>query len=308
MAIGSLVALTVTLLSQTPAPAKPAPNPFGPPVRIGPYQFTLQEAWFSTRILTAETHLIADQGKKFLVLKYTVQNPSKTDPLNFYWASLNFTVVGADTDNHEDVDMAEHADKLTALNLDIKPLQTVPVLSYVQVPAGDPIHKLIIKSDTGEARYDLRGKTKKYKGIYAAPDGVTVLDEGTGKMNEPLEAGAFDLMVEKVEMVESPLGSLAADEGKKIVVATVAFTNVTKQNQFLSWSTFQGSMEDANGEPIESLQEMFRAVGNEQLALDVKPGQTVKGRMLFQASPESKPKKLRLTYHGEQRAIVVPIE
>jgi hypothetical protein len=298
---------SLVVLGQTPQAAKPDTNPFGPPVRVGPYQVSILDATFATRANSTEQSRIADPGQKYLVLTVGVQNPSKED-LPLGWADLVFTVVGADTNNYKYLEEILSTDKLTPVNTSIKPLQKMPVLTYIPVPAADPIHKLMIQYRDGDAvRFDLRGKVKKPTGPYAGSDGVTVLDQGKGKLGEKAEVGFFDVKVVKVDTLTSSLGEVELEEGKKLYLVTAEFTNPTKEDMSLSWGTYEPVLADENDEPIAYKSVLVRAVGPDNINMQLKAGGTVTGRWIFQGRPDATPTKLEISTSGG-RSVEIPLK
>ena len=152
-------------------------------------------------------------------------------------------------------------------------------------------------------RFDLKGKVKKNTGTYAAPDGVTVLDTGNAKIGEKVELGYFDFTIEKVEESETAIGEVDVPEGKKLFVATIAFTNASKIARGLDSGSYNISMKDTNGEPIE-YRKLIRAVGMSDINQEVKTGELLRGRILFVGPKEAKAASITMGY-GEGRAAVI---
>src|SRR5689334_974896 len=116
--------LAVSALGQA-KPLAGSAGTIGMPAKLGPYQFTLLGVSFATRVAHESDTAVADKGKKYLIINYTVQNPGKAD-LAFDWASIHFTVVSADNANHENLEIVLNPEKMTRINLEIKPAQKVP--------------------------------------------------------------------------------------------------------------------------------------------------------------------------------------
>ena len=301
----SVLSLPVASRAQT-KPLAGTVGTIGVPARVGKFQFVLTGASFATRVDHTDT-AIADKGKKFLVLRYTLQNPG-TQELGLDWAQVRFTVVGADNANHENAELVLNPETMSPLNLQLKPAQKVPCVTFVEVPATDPVPKLIVQNESAPVvRYDLKGKIKKFTGLFAAPDGVTALDAGVAKLAQKVDLGYFDFVVEKVEESAAALGEVAPEDGKKLVVVQVAFTNPGKMARSLDWSVYALSMKDANNEPVDFLQTLLRAVGNTVLTAEVNPGETVRGRLIFSAAKEARPDSLAFAY-GEGRSAVVSLK
>jgi hypothetical protein len=297
--------LAVSALGQA-KPLAGAAGTIGMPAKLGPYLFTLVGVSFATRVAHVDDTAVADKGKKYLIINYTVQNPGKVSQA-FDWASIHFTVVSAENANHENLEIVLNPEKMTRINLEIKPAQKVPAMTYVEVPATDPIPKLIAASGNGPVlRFDLKGKVKKYTGMYAAPDGITVLDVGNAKIGEKVELGQFDFTIEKVEESETAIGEVDLPEGQKLFVATIAFTNASKLNRALDSASYNITMKDTNGEPIE-YRKLIRAIGMSDINQEIKAGELLRGRMLFVGPKEAKAASITMGY-GEGRAALISLK
>ena len=305
--LGSLSALSLPAVpfAQT-KPLAGTVGVIGTPSRIGKFQIILTGASFATRVNYSDT-AVAEKGKKFLVLNYTLQNPGKEE-LGVDWSSVRFTVVSADNTNHENVELILNPEKMSPVSLQLKPAQKAPFVTFIEVPADDPIPKLIVQSEGAPViRFDLKGKVKKFTGMYAAPDGVKVLDTGNAKLKEKVELGFFDFVVEKVEESTAALGEITAEEDKKLVVVQVAYTNPGQVGRALDWGTYTLAMKDANNEGIDFRDTLLRAVGNTGLSAEIKPGETVRGRLIFSAAKEAKPDSLMFSL-GEGRSAVISLK
>jgi hypothetical protein len=284
-----------------------SPGVIGTPARLGPYQFTLTSACFTTRVAHSGDTAIAEKGKKLLILNYTVQNPSKEN-VDFNWSCVRFTVVSAENANHENAEIVLNPEKMEPINGQLKPAQKIPAMTWVEVPASDPIPKVIASS--GEApvlRYDLKGKVQKFTGLFADANGVNVLDTAAAKLGDKVGLGAFDFTVEKVEESAQAIGEVEPGEGQKLFVITVAFANATKVAQSLNWSVYGLEMKDQNDETIAFKESLLRAVGNAPVEGEAKPGEVVRGRFMFAGAKEAKPSFLTFTW-GEGRSVKVSLK
>ncbi len=309
-----MICACISLAAASPvesyAQAKPLPGTVGKigiPAKVGKYQFILTEASFATRVAHSVGTAVAPKEKKYLLLNYTIQNPGKTD-LGFDWASIRFTVVSEDNANHKNAEIVLNPEKMTSLNLELKPLQKVPALAFIEVPATDPIPKLIVQGPTGPVlRFDLKGKVKKFTGLFAAPDSVTVLDEDKAAVGAKVGLGRFDFVVEKVDETTDALGELMPPEDGKLIAITVAYTNPTKLDVDLDWGSYELKLTDSNDEPIEYRNILLRAVGNTNLSDTVKPGASVRGRLIFSGPKAAKVSSLSLGL-PEGRTVTVSLK
>jgi len=279
-----------------------------PPTRIGAYQLIIKSAKFASRFSTSDENYIAEAGKKFLILDITVQNPSTSD-INYSWASLDFTVVGAETDNFPYLPVAINPEKLTPLDLSLKPKQTIPAQVAIKVPSNDPIHKLMVKasSDGQPTRFDLRNKVAKYTGSYANADGITINDNAEFSLGQSFTSDAFNVVVDKVESAPSPIGDYELSEGELFFVAFATISNPTTIDEQLDWGIFEAGMVDQNGEPIESSSAMLRAVGNDSVNTKLKAGQSIKVRILFHGNKNLIPTKLSLKARASERTATLKL-
>jgi len=65
-------------------------------------------------------------------------------------------------------------------------------------------------------------------------------------------------------------------------------------------------MKDANDEDIE-FKALLRAVGNKALTAELKPGQSVKGRLVFAAGKDAQAGTLTFTWQ-DQRSVKIPLK
>jgi hypothetical protein len=277
----------------------------GKPATLGKYQFALVSASFATRVVAQDAMILAPKGKKFLILNYTVQNPTQ-GPLDFARGDIRFTVVGADNADHEDSQNIYAPDTMAPLAVSLKPVQKIPVLTYVEVPANDPIPKLMAMSGAAPVlRFDLKGKVKKFTGPFAKADGVTVEEAGSVPVGTKFEAGTYDVVVEKVEDVTTNLGEFELGEDRKFIVVTITLTNASKTDLPIDTGFLNFSMKDAAGEDVEFGGSVLKGVGNTYLSGTLKPGASVKARVLFTAAKDANASSVTVTSTETERSVTV---
>ena len=140
-----------------------------------PIYFRLKSAEFTTnQVVIGNQVYVPKANEKLLILHFTVQNPQKTE-LYVRWDSLRFTAVDKTNTNCEgnndwgDADDPKHSQ--VAMNL--KPTQTVNLITPIVVPANSIVPKLmVLPSDEGDGpvlRYDLSGNIKNKVTPLTAP-------------------------------------------------------------------------------------------------------------------------------------------
>lgn len=276
------------------------------PVRIGDFQFTLLSAKFDTRVTTREDTWIAAKGKKYLVLNFAVQNPGQTE-LTLEKESLSFTVVGADTNNYQSEPTLVNPEKLEPISMSLKPVQKVPGMVFIEVPGDDPIFKLMVRSRESKViRYDLRGKTAKSESMFADKAGVTLADTAKAKIGQKIELGYFNLTLDSVDESTTAIGSKAPDEGKKLVVLHVTFTNPSYKPHNLERSTYKFEVLDANGEKMEFSEDLIKASSTDTIVESVDPSKSMKGRLIYFAPKDAKATTVTVEL-PDGRSVTIPV-
>ncbi|MDR3689749.1 MAG: DUF4352 domain-containing protein [Fimbriimonas sp.] len=272
--------------------AKPIPGTDAVPIkpyRIGPYQIVLTSAKFATRVFTQDDAWLADKGKKFVVVNFTVQNPSK-EKLAFERSSLSYKVVGADTNNYEMEPSLVNPETMASITMDILPAQKIPCQVFFQVPSNDPIYKLMVRYQEGPVlRYDLRGKTLKSDSLFADKTGVILADSAQVKIGQKIEIGYFTLVVDGIEESTSPIGPISPDDGKKIVIAKLTITNPAFKEHTMERSTYKWQMLDENGENLDFSENLIKVSSTDTVMQSIEPGRSLRVRVAFYAPKESKP-------------------
>ncbi len=279
----------------------------GKPATLGKYQFTLVGARFATRLAHKEDVAIAKKGMKFLVVSYMIQNPSSTE-LSFDWGEIQFTMVGADGADHENEKMALNPDTMATVSNVLKPVQKIPLVTFIEVPANDPIPKLMVASGKAPVlRFDLKGKVKPFTGPYASKDGIVVKDGGEAKVGEKFECGPYDVQIGQTADVNATIGDKELGDGQKFIVVTATFTNAASTPQNIDWGNFTAKLKDAAGEAVDYVS-LFKSGSDVPLNNPLKPGESVKGRFIFMAAKATTGASVTIGYGDDGRSVTVPIK
>ncbi len=290
-----------------PVAAKQLPGGVGAlnvPVRLGEgdevFQVVLTDASFETRVVNADDTIVAAADKKLLVLKFTVQNPHSTMDRFYRGDSFHWMVVGANADNYTDVGTAYNPDKLTAVSLELKPAQRIPLWTYIEIPKDDPVPKLMltIQSSKNVVRYDLKGKVKPLTGIFA-------MSEPTAKFGENLPIGVYDWVVSAPESsTKSPIPSMEVEESAPFLTFPITVSNPGKIVKYFRYDSLQYEFTDADGTPVDiAAVDAVRASSPEPFAGDLKSGQALKLRLVFRLAGNAKPVSLTLKDPEKGRTI-----
>lgn len=324
-------------VAKKPAPKKAAPKPvakkpaaptiqlagnngvFGTVYKIkndSPLYFRLRSAEYTTEQLSiSETLYVPQAGEKLLVLHFSIQNPHKSEQFVRY-DSLAFTAVDSENNNHEAIfdwgdDEAKGHPRI-ALNL--KPAQTINILTAVRVPAAASVPKLMVMPGENNGpvlRYALApdktapapNKPGPLSAPIADPDdptGYTARETVPGVIGTAYPYAGLDIAVEKWDFADGKLGDHEIyQEGERFFLVTIAAKNDSSTEQFVRWDTVAPVLMSSDGEELQYI-DMFLATANRSYGQNLKPGGEVRVRLLFRVPQDATPKTLALK-EGESR-------
>lgn len=256
--------------------------------------FTLESAEFALRSMMQEETVLAKAGERLLVVTFAVQNPQKSE-MGFSWGSFKFTVVSPDDQNFGFDGYVYHPDRKVRLDMSLKPAQKVRAVAVIPIYGKGPVVKLMVqRGNPPVLRYTLRDKVKPLTDAFMETGGIDTKDSAMGTIGSATWLGNWDLTVEKVETTSGKLGNYDPGDDNKLLVATVLVRNPTQQKRQFTWSTFQYSMTDTNGEPIEWVSDVFRMSADSTLDMELEPSKEIRARVIFKAPKSAKPAELTL--------------
>ncbi len=268
--------------------------------------FTLEKAAFAARVFTSDDAIFAYEEERLLIVTIAVQNPSKADRY-FSHAAFKFTVVSPDDQNYVNKSYVYHPDKLSHMELQLKPAQKVRAWFAVKVHTKGVVNKLIVERGTGNKvlRYDLRDKVKPMTGPFAGDNGTDILETGRAKVGTPFGVGWFDYNVEKVEEATVESGGIAPSEGNKLVLVTMTVKNVSRTKPAWGPGFLQPKMLDENGDVVRFVQIAKVTSEDPPTHQNLEPEQQMRFRFVFEAPTAVKPVSLHLRDGAVARAVVV---
>ena len=253
-----------------------------------PINFMLKSAEYSILRYTLNDLVAPKFNQKMLVLRFTVQNPSKSD-LNIYYGSLKFTAVDDKNQNVEFDGYWSRDGESSKLDIALKPAQKIEVYAVAAVPANAKIPKLIVQHGNETVpvvRYDLSGKIKPLSAPFADPadpSGSTALEVVEAKAGTYYPMGALDVKLEGTAFSGEKIDNKTPAEGKRFLIATVSVKNAAiAQNINVSYSRFAIQLTDAEGASISFDGYIIKPSRDEKLDTELKPGAETKFRVYFE--------------------------
>lgn len=271
--------------------------------------FTLAALEYGLAPITMGTNVYAPKAdEKLLVLRYTVQNPQKSDT-SLYYGSFKMTALDAKDINHELNSDVVRDGTTEIYNAQLKPAQKINLLAVLVVPAAGAIPKLIVERGDGSPvlRFDLRGKVKGLVAPFADPADSS----GSSALVEvPAQAGVFYPMfnfggkLESVAFSQDKMDGKAPDAGKRYLIATFAIKNLlgtTAQPVSYSYSSFKFQLLSAEGDRQTFSGYLIKAARDEHADGSLKSGEEYRFRVYFTLPSDLAAKTLSVS-EGVSRA------
>ena len=281
-----------------------------------PINFTLKSAEFSVLRYTLGDLVAPKFNQKILVLRFTVQNPSKSD-LNIYYGSLKFTAVDDKDQNVEFDGYWSRDGESSKLDIALKPAQKIEVYAVAAVPANAKIPKLIVQHGNETVpvvRYDLSGKVKPLTAPFADPadsSGSTALEVVEAKAGTYYPMGALDVKLEGTAFSGEKIDGKTLAEGKRFLIATVSVKNAAIGRDInVNYGIFVIQLTDAEGSSIKFDGYIIKPSRDEKLDTELKPGSETKFRVYFELPNDLGGKTLSINETGvvsQSRAYVFDV-
>jgi hypothetical protein len=271
----------------------------------GPVNFTLKSAEFSVSRYTLKDLIAPKFNQKLLVLRFTVQNPSKSD-LSIYYGSLDFTAVDDKDQNVKFNNYWSREGETSSLEVYLKPAQKIEVIAVMAVPANAKIPKLIVQrggeTKSPVVRYDLSGRIKPLPAPFADPadsSGSIALEVVPAKAGTYYPMGAMDVKLEAVAFSADKIDGKTPNDGKRFLLATFAVKNAAIGRDInVSYSRFGIELTDAEGGTKKFNEYLMKPSRDERQDVDLKPGSETKFRAYFELPNDLGGKTLSINETG----------
>jgi hypothetical protein len=265
-----------------------------------PLNFTLKAVELSAVRQTLRTTYIPKQNEKLVILRFSVQNPQKTD-FDLDYADFKFTLVDNKDRNYEVDSYLARDGETQEFSAALKPAQRVDVYMVHAVPADVSLPKLIVQrggeSNAPVIRYDLRGKVKGFTAPFADPkdsSGSTVLETVPGKPGTYYPMGYLDGKFISATFSTEPMNKQGPPEGKRYLIATIGVKNAVRQDQNYDYSNFKFSLTDEDGSSEAFDGYLIRANRDERAEGTLKPDAETTFRVYFALSKSTTAKTLTI--------------
>jgi hypothetical protein len=246
--------------------------------------------------------------EKLLLLRFSIQNPQKSDQ---FLNALGFVITAVDSKdvNHVAPFLGKQG-TTDSINIELKPAQKIEGYTAIAVPAEGPVPKLIIQRGEGTTvlRYDLRGKVKPLPAPFAADaSGVTARTEIKGNAGTFYPMQRFDTRLDNTAFLTGALGDQSPDEGQRFFLATVTLKNMHVENSDYHGNALKAELTLASGDKVEAAG-IAHATRNAGIGGGtLKPNETITYRMFFMIPNDDAPKSLRLQEGEESRAYIFDV-
>lgn len=279
---------------------------------VTPLNFTLKSAEYSVvPINLGGSGYVPTPDEKFLILRYTVQNP-KNREVGYSWTGLGFTAVDAKDVSHEGVGGISREGDAAKLDVYLKPAQKIDVWTALRVPADVVVPKLIVDRGQGGSviRYDLRGKVKPLPAPYADTadtSGAMAMKTITGVVGAYHPLGFYDAKLESVSYVSGPVAGSSPGDGKRFVSAVFTIRNRSEMVRGYSWTGFDSFVRDADGEKADAESKMLKGSRDETADGMLKPGEEARIRFLYILPQNVEAKTLSIAEPNRGRPVLFEV-
>ncbi|MFB3880732.1 MAG: hypothetical protein ACE149_05685 [Armatimonadota bacterium] len=302
------LAATVLLLTAPLVFAQTGQRPgvtgeFGKVYTLGkepPIYFILKSAEFSAvRMHIGENDYAPGREQKLLVIHFSVQNPGKEER-TVNWATLRFTAVDAENENHENIEEVGIEGKGVSADIALKPAQKVDLYTACFVPAKGQVPKLIVlppEDDAPVVRYDLRGKVKPLVAPFVDPEdktGSSALTEVKGEVGAWLPTGRYDVRFDNAEYSTAPIAEQELPEDSRYLLVYVTLKNGCAIEQGVGWSVLAVSVALEDGGEAAWSEQLYLAKSWRPVDVTLKPGQELAVKYAFVLPSDVSAQTLRL--------------
>lgn len=260
-----------------------------------PLNVTLRSAAYSIRPFSVGlTTVVPEAGEKLLVLRYSIQNPQKSD-VPYYWGSVRFTAVDPQDRNHTLNFNVAREGTTDALQVTLKPAQKIDAVAVLKVPANLPIHKLLVErgeeNTTSILRYDLKGNVAALPAPFAEPSdpsGATARDVIPASVRTFYPAPSLDLNVESIALTTQAIAGRTPASGQQFLLITVLVKNTLNRPLDFYWGTLRSEVRGADERVFTWNNQVLGASTDEAVQAQLKPGETRRMRYFYEV-PRNEP-------------------
>ena len=264
--------------------------------------FTLRGAEYTLgRLVIGQAYYAPLKDQKLLLLRFTVQNPNKSET-QLRFDTFKFMAVDSQDVNHDGIpDIVKQDENQKSLDINLKPGQRVDVETGILVPAKVSVPKLIVEHNSGGKvlRCDMHGIIKPLPAPYADPadkTGATALAEIPAARDEFYPLDQLDLKYVSAALTAEKLGEHEPGEGKQFLVVTIALRNGTNAEQNYRFDTLAVRLTTADGEKEDHTQnELLKTSRNEDANSALPAGESYICRLVVEVSKDVKLSKLALS-------------
>jgi hypothetical protein len=277
-----------------------------------PLNFTLKSAEFSLkRTQIGSSNFTPEVSQKLLILRFTVQNPQKSD-LEFSTTNLRFTAVDSKDVNSSPEPYGSpyiaREGEFVPLKVRLKPTQKIDAFAILSVSSAGVIPKLIVQSSDSNdqapvVRYDLSKKVKPLPAPYndaSDASGSTALSSINAKPGEFVPMRFSSLRLDAVAFADS-FDQRAAGTGSRWLIATMTIKHDVPAggpNLDVGDCSFAVILTASDNETSSQQRcglALYKGGREERLRVELAPGKESALRLVFEVPSDVTGKSLAIT-------------
>lgn len=254
------------------------------------FAFRLDEAQYTLRFSSKDSHSVARRGMKLLVMKYTLTN-KEAHSVAYSPGLVSLRVVSAGGRSAAPTFLPSSSSD----HPDIKAGGTASETVLIEVPAAEPTPRLEANvGGSATLRFDLNSFVKPMKDAFVAPDG-TIRDEIGVKLGTRVPLSGFDVTVDRIEWNTQSTIDFTLAPGQRALIATVTLNNQAPYPSPVDRGVLVPEIRLADGKKIRPTFTVLQATSNQRPTDAVGPQKGMKVRYAVRIDAEMKPDALFLT-------------
>lgn len=254
------------------------------------FAFRLDEAHYTLRYSTKDSHTVARRGMKLLILKYTLTN-KESHAVAYSPSLVSLRVVSAGERSASPTYLPSSSSEPR----DIKPNGSASETVLIEMPTTEPTPRLEANvGGSATLRFDLNSFVKPPKDPFVAPDGA-IRDELQVGLGVRLPLSGFDVTVNRIEWSNRSTIDFTLGPGQRALIATVTLNNQAPYPSPVDRGVLVPEIRLADGKKVRPTFAVMQATSDERPSLAVGPQKGMTVRYAIRVEEGVKPEELFLT-------------
>jgi hypothetical protein len=266
--------------------------------------FTLESVAVASRFAAANTNVVADPGKRLLILTGSLTNiQTFTYPLGSDCVTVNVFSETAER-SVSSVERSFILPGLTSFPTNLKPKEKLRFVTVVQIHAEGPIKRVAVfrgSRATRRAWYDVQKDLGTMQSAFS--DGTNLRERAETKVGQVFDLGAFDMVVQSAGPVSSA-GAYQSSSSTQVYAVTLKVTNTLRAPEKFGWQYANPTLVDASGKELSWSRDLIDSASGKSAGPELQPGQPYLLQYAFSAERGRTLKQFTLALNAGRTIVV----